>query len=359
MNVLAIVQNMDHDDPFGGFIFDWMIALSKKVDRLVILTLKKNVEFYDVPNNVDIYSLGKEKYTGFSCKLYYLYNWHWNIKQILKKEKIDVVFTHMTPTYSVLAYPYFFRKKIPIVTWFLHPKLSAILKLAHYCSTKVVSATLTSYPYKKDKLVTIDHGINTKTFSYEETNNNKEKVILSVGRLSPIKDYITLLKAVSLGNKQFKLFIIGSPTNNKDKKYKEELLGIIRILNLEENVKILPAMTMKDLSYWYRQCSVLVNATPDGSFDKVVLEAMACKKLVLVTSNNFQEILDPYYNDLSFKFGNYNDLHDKLVSIFSLPLNKRDQITLYLQQKVIEKYSLDSLMGKLVEVFESVNSTNI
>ena len=354
MNVLAIVQSMDHNDPFGGFIFDWMVALSKKVDRLVILTLKKNVEFYNVPNNVGIYSLGKEKYTGFGCRLYYLYNWHRNIKQILKKEKIDIVFTHMTPTYSVLAYPYFFRKKIPIITWFLHPKLSLMLKLAHYCSARIVSATLTSYPYKKDKLVTIDHGINTKIFNYQETNN-EEKIILSVGRLSPIKNYITLLKAVSLGDKQFKLFIIGSPTNNKDKKYKAELLDIIRILNLEENVKILPAMTMKDLSCWYRQCSILVNATPDGSFDKVVLEAMACKKLVLVTSNNFKEILSPYYNDLSFEFGNYNDLYSKLVSIFNLPLNKRNQIALYLQQKITEKYSLDSLMGKLVKVFESVN----
>ncbi len=358
MNVLAIVQRMDHNDPFGGFIFDWMIALSKKVDRLVILTLKKNIKLHDVPNNVSIYSLGKEKYTGFGCWLFYLYNWHQNIKQILKKEKIDIVFTHMTPTYSVLAYPYFFRKKIPIVTWFLHPKLSVVLKLAHYCSAKIVSAMPASYPYKKDKLIAIGHGVNTEIFNYGEANDDK-KIILSVGRLSPIKDYVTLLKAVALGGKQFKLFIIGSSTDSKDRKYEKELLDIIRILNLEEKVKILPAMAMNDLSYWYKQCFVLVNATPNGSFDKVALEAMACKKLILVASNNFQEILGPYRDELLFKFGDHNDLHNKLISIFNLPSSKRDQITLYLQRKIIEEYSLDSLMERLVKVFESVNAENI
>ena len=101
--------------------------------------------------NVKIYSLEKENYKGSWKKFYYLLQWHKKMMRIRRDENVDLIFTHMTPLYSVLACPYFLFKKIPIITWFLNPGYDWITKLAHFVSSRIVSATTDSYPYKKNK----------------------------------------------------------------------------------------------------------------------------------------------------------------------------------------------------------------
>lgn len=354
MRVLAIVQTLDSNHPSGGFIVGWMEKLSERVDKLVILTLEKKQEINR--GNVKIYSLGKENYNGFGCKLYYLFKWHQQMRRIGKKEDIDLIFTHMTPLYSVLACPYFLFKKTPIITWFLNPKYNWVTKLAHLVSSKIVSATTDSYPYKKDKLVAIGHGINTEYFNSDKMGPNKSNdiIILSVGRVSAVKDYLTLVRAVNYIKSRvlnLQIIIMGNPVTKTDINYKENLIKEINLMAMEKIVKFEPAQPTKNLKSFYEGCFLLVNATQSGSLDKVVLEAMACGRPVIVASKNFKEVLGNYSDKLTYDYGNHIDLGNKLLWLLGLTDEERNEMCKDLQKIVLENYSVDALMTKLVGVF--------
>jgi hypothetical protein len=66
---------------------------------------------------------------------------------------------------------------------------------------------------KKDKLVIVGQGIDTNLFSLGSEKPNDPPIILCTGRLSPVKDHPTLLKAASIlrarWQKPFRITIVG------------------------------------------------------------------------------------------------------------------------------------------------------
>lgn len=351
MRLLLFNLATDADDPILGFTTRWIQALARRVEFIYVITMRAGR--IEVPENVQVYSVGKEK--GYSeprraVEFYRL------LFQVLRKDRIDVCFSHMIPIFTVLAAPVLKAKGIPIVTWYAHPSLTWILKLAHHLSNKMVTSVATAYPYRHDKLVAVGQGIDTDLFRPDErVKPDNPPMILCVGRLSPVKDHPTLLKAVALLQREwdhpFRVVILGGPARPQDEPYVRSLHHMVTELNLQDIVTFHPPVPMTQLPDWYRHCTVHVNLTPTGFGDKVVLEAMACGKPCLVANEGFRETLGRWAGRLLFQYGDAEDLAENLFTLLQQPPEQLTTIGKDLRQSVIKHHSLQRLAERLVELF--------
>src|SRR2546427_573991 len=104
MRVLAIVQAWNREDPIRGFIVRWMEKLAEQLDELLVLTLEQRQP--STSATIKLYSLGKEHTQRRGKRWRYLAQWHRIMREILQNRPPDVVFTHMSPIFSILAAPY-------------------------------------------------------------------------------------------------------------------------------------------------------------------------------------------------------------------------------------------------------------
>jgi len=244
------------------------------------------------------------------------------------------------------------------VTWFAHPSLTWTLKLAHHLSDRMVASLETAYPYKKDKLVVIGQAIDTDLFAPDDTLPEDPPMILCVGRLSPVKDHPTLIRAVHLlrerWQKPFRVVILGGPARSQDEPYVRSLHQMVEELKLQDIVTFHPPVLQNALPDWYRRCTIHVNLTPTGFGDKVALEAMACGRPCVVANEGFRETLGRYANQLWFRYGNAQDLANKLEKILTMPLAERESMGVYLREQVIKMHSLQRLTEKLFGLMDEL-----
>jgi len=354
MRLLLFNLATDSEDPVLGFTTHWIRALARQVESIRVITMR--VGRVEVPHNVRVYSLGKER--GYSeprraMEFYRL------LFRIFSESPIDACFSHMNPIFTILAAPMLKAKRIPIVTWYAHPNVTWILKLAHYFSNQMVASIATAYPYTKEKLKVVGQGIDTDLFSADSRSSTEDSaMILCAGRLSPVKGHATLLRAASLlqrhWGKPFRVVILGGPATPDDDSYVSFLHEKVRELNLENTVFFEAAVPMLRLPSWYRQCTVHVNMTPTGFGDKVAWEAMSCGKPCVVANDGFRETLGTYADRLLFRYGDADDLANRLLGLLEVSETERGRIGLYLRQQVIEMHSIDRLAAKLVELFQAV-----
>jgi glycosyltransferase involved in cell wall biosynthesis len=351
MRLLLFNLVTDLDDPILGFTTSWIRGLAKRVEFIHVITMRAGR--VEVPDNVRVYSVGKER--GYSeprrAVEFYRYLLH-----VLRSDKIDVCFSHMMPIFTVLARPVLKAKGVPIVTWYAHPSLTWILKLAHYFSTRMVTSLATAYPYKQDKLIAVGQGVDTDLFSPDgNASLEAPPVILCAGRLSPVKDHPTLLKAAQLLRQRwaqpFQVVIVGAPGGPKDKPYVESLSRMVEELELTDLVRFEPPLPMADLPSWYRRCTVHVNLTPTGSGDKAALEAMSCGRPCVVANAGFRETLGKYAEPLLFRYSEPEDLAQRLAWLCALPERERVSIGGYLREQIVRMHSLSGLADRLVRVF--------
>jgi len=350
MKLLLFNLATDVDDPILGFTTRWIQALAKRVEFIHVITMRAGR--VEVPENVRVYSVGKEK--GYSeprrAVEFYRYLFH-----ILREDRIDACFSHMIPIFTVLAAPVLKVKRIPIMTWYAHPSLTWILKLAHHFSDRMVASVATAYPYRKDKLVVVGQGIDTDLFCPDGSLPEQPPMILCVGRLSPVKDHPTLIRAAALLRERwqnpFRVVILGGPAGPKDEPYVRSLHRLVEELNLQDIVSFHPPVPQSALPNWYRRCTVLVNMTPTGSGDKVVWEAMACGRPCLAANEGFRETMGEYSGVLLFPYGNSESLAERLLWLLCLSPDEAQRIGAYLRERVLAFHSLEQLATKLMVLF--------
>lgn len=353
MRILLFNLATDADDPILGFTTGWIRALAERVEVVHVVTMR--VGRLDLPQNVRVYSVGKEKGYSEPRRLMEFYRL---LFDIVREDRIDACFSHMIPIFTVLAAPLLKCVRIPIVTWYAHPSLTLTLRLAHHLSTRMVASIATAYPYRHDKLTAIGQGIDIDLFSSEVgVSPEAPPMILCVGRLSPVKDHPTLLQAASLLRQDrhllFRVLILGGPATPRDDSYVHLLHKQVTDLGLEGMVCFEPSVSMERLPLWYRRSAVYVNMTPTGSGDKVVWEAMACGKPCVVANEGFKETLGEYADRLLFCYGKPEELACRLRSLLSLSAEDRTRMGDYLRTQVIKMHSLPRLVSNLLEIMGS------
>jgi glycosyltransferase involved in cell wall biosynthesis len=351
MRILLFNLATDARDPALGFTARWLAALAARVEFIHVVTMRAGE--FDPPANVRVHSVGKEK--GYSEPRRALEFYRLMVR-LLRRERIEVCFSHMMPLFTVLAAPLLRWKGIPTVTWYAHPSVTPTLKLAHHFSTRMIASLATAYPYKHDKLTAVGQGIDTDLFSpLAEAMTEEPPVILCAGRLSPVKDHPTLLRAAGLLRQRwhspFRVVIVGGPAAPRDEPYVRSLHEQVRSLDMDGTIRFEPPTTFASLPSWYRRAAVYVNMTPTGSGDKVALEAMACAKLCLTANEGFKETLGEFADHLVYRHGDAEGLAAALQWALSLSETEKRRIGAYLREQVVKMHSLERLMDRLVELF--------
>jgi glycosyltransferase involved in cell wall biosynthesis len=282
--------------------------------------------------------------------------------RVLREDRIDACFSHMIPIFTVLAAPVLKAKRIPIVTWYAHPSLTWKLKLAHHLSDRMVASVATAYPYRKDKLVVVGQGIDTDLFCPDGSSPEEPPMILCVGRLSPVKDHPTLIRAAALlrerWGKPFRVVILGGPAGPKDEPYVRSLHQLVEELNLRDIVSFHPPVPQSALPNWYRRCTVHVNLTPTGFGDKVAWEAMACGRPCLAANEGFRETLGEYAEMLLFPYRDVEALAEHLLWLLRLPSNEVERIGIHLRARVVALHSIERLAEVLVTLFSALGGVD-
>ncbi len=358
MHVLAIVQAWNAGDAVRGFTIGWMEAIADRVDQVTVLAREQR--HGTTRENIRVRSLGRERLAGHARKPRLLRNWNLNMRSILCDDRPDVIFTHMTPTYSVLAWPYARPNGIPIVTWYAQRgQVSLLLRLAHAASSRVVSINPASYPFRPDKVVGVGHGIDTSVFRPGvDLATERPALVLSVGRISPIKDLETFVRAIGVlreWGRDVRGAIVGDAPV-RDRLYVGEIRELIGRLGLEDDVQLVGAVPPSSMPAWYGRSFAHVNLPARGALDKAALEAMACATPSFVANDVFAETLGHWREELLFRPGDPFDLATRIADLLAMPSLSVREVGMDLRRNVIAQHSLSDLADRLVGVFETVCS---
>jgi glycosyltransferase involved in cell wall biosynthesis len=354
LRILLFNLATDTTDPLLGFTTQWIHALAKRVEFVHVVTMRTGR--VDVPSNVCVYSVGKERNYSEPRRAVEFYR---ILTGILRRDRVDACFSHMIPIFTILAAPLLRAKRIPIVTWYAHPDLPQQLKLAHRLSDRMVTSLATSYPYRRDRLTVVGQGIDTDLFSPDSrVVRDDPPLVLCAGRLSPVKDHATLLRAVAklhhVKRLSFQVVVIGDPALPEDHAYMRSLHQRVRDLQIQASVSFMASITLTELPEWHRRSLLEVNMTPTGSGDKVVLEAMACGTPCLFVNRGFEETAGDLSEGLWFHQGDSDQLAERIAYWMSLSATERELAGVYLRNQVIRLHNVDRLFERLVQLFDDL-----
>lgn len=342
MRLIIITQKVDINDDNLGFFHHWLERIVGKLELAYVVCLTRGE--HSLPENTEVYSLGKER--GYSKLRQFI-----RLQKFLFRNlnKTDGIFVHMCPIYAVACSPLvkLFGKRM--VMFYAHGGVSFYLKLAEKLVDRIVTSSLAGCRIKSKKIKTIGQGIDTNLFKPKENSGAEKKNfrILSAGRISPVKDQKTLVRAIDIlvnrkNVKSIEVKIIGNPIESYEKIYFKELKNLIKERNLGHYIEFLGGVPYAQMPEHYQAADVFINTSSTGSLDKTVLEAMASGCLVLNCNEAYKEILAEKH---LFKKNDAENLAEKLLNLIN---SGKDES---LREIVIKDHNLDNLAARIIDNF--------
>ncbi len=342
-NILIITQKVDMNDSSFGFFHDWLREFSK-LAQVTVLALE--VGQYDL-HGVKVFSLGKDKGVSKFFWLLNLYRYLW-----IHRKQYDFVFAHMSPLFVIFPFLLMFCLKKNIYLWYVHRKVDLKLRISEKLVSKIFTATRESFGIKSDKVVYMGQAVDVDKFyseNLEHLNDKKEFRVITVGRITSIKNLDTLIEAVALVSNEIPIIvdIVGAPVTKGDFEYEKRLKKMIIEGGLSSKIKFIGSVANKDLPKLFTTANASVNLCPTGGLDKAVLESMASGIPVLVSNTAFKAHLGQYAEEFTFPERNPRALAERLKKLYV----QKDLVEAgrYLQKLVREKSSITNLIKSIVE----------
>ncbi len=333
MRLLIFTQKVDSLDPVLGFFHAWIKEFATNYESVEVICLEKGE--FDLPRNVTVYSLGKEK--GASS-LQCLRNFYHYL--FLIRNSYDKVFVHMNQEYVLLAGLYWKIKKVSVYLWRNHPLGNIFTRTAVLLSTKVFCTSPNSFTANFRKTIIMPVGYDNAIFKMTEGVVRKKYSVLILGRISPIKHIDLAVKAAShlvQSGFQISLNIVG-PVPNRDIVYLESLKKMVVKLELSTCVTFGDEVTRIEAPEVFSGHEICLNLT--DSFDKTIVEAAACGAIPLVSN----KALSRFLPKVCVTNSSPESIALSLQQLLEAHVQTRIQSEL---RSFVESQSLSSLMKKL------------
>ncbi|WP_369600011.1 glycosyltransferase family 4 protein [Hahella sp. SMD15-11] len=132
----------------------------------------------------------------------------------------------------------------------------------------------------EDKLVVVPNRVDLKTFKFRKTDYAiHEKVnIVTVGRFTPLKNHLGLIRDLFSTGIDFRLTIIGSGD------LKSAYFQIFEELGNAENLVVYENISHRELSRILPHCDLYIHYSLSEGVPRALLEAMACGLPVITTN---------------------------------------------------------------------------
>lgn len=343
MRLLILTQIVDRTDSRLGFFVPWIEELAKRIGHIDVVCLQKGN--YELPENVSVRSLGKEKMRlpRFLARFAYVLRFY---REVLRLQgRYDAVFVHMNQEYVLLGGPLWRLMGKRIYLWRNHYDGSWRTDLAAAFCTRVFCTSRYSYTarYRKTRFMPI--GVNVESIRPEIPVVRIPRSILSLARLDISKRPELLLDAFSILAKREVPFTASFVGGAKEEAYGRMLEARSLSLGLADKVTFVGAVPNTETFRYYRSHEILVNAGRTGMLDKSMFKAIASGAVLLSSSEDLRAEVDP---EFVYEDGNAEDLARKLEYFLSLSESERMR-ELHKLQPLVAKNSLPVLMDQLVE----------
>ena len=296
MKLLVVTQAVDREDPNLGAFYYWFEALSRKADSLTILANRQRAD--GLPR-AEIHCFGGGR--GRGGRLGRL----WKFWELFAEHfaRADAVLFHQIPEFVIAASPFLIGRRKIAGLWYAHGAVSRRLRFAERRVDYVFTSSPDGFRVPSKKTIVLGQAINTDLFSPHSTfhipHSNSVLRLLTIGRISPVKHYETIINACAIlkngWDRPWSFSIVGGPLRPGDHEYLERLKTLIAEKGLSAYVHFQGERPYSEIVEILRTHDLFLNASKTGSLDKVVLEAMACGLSVLTSNKAYRPILPPAY----------------------------------------------------------------
>ena len=214
--------------------------------------------------------------------------------------------------------------------------------------------------YTPKNIVVINNGFDTRKFRPDQKAgerlrthwkiSNEQILIGLVGRLDPIKDHPTFIKAcaiVAKKNSLARFVCIGGG----DETYKGELLKQVEEYGLSK--KFTWSGHMDDMATVYNSLDVLCLSSYGEGFPNVVGEAMACGIPVVVTNvGDAAEIVGDTGKVVAV--GDYKQLAKELIHFAAMPKADLKNLGIKSRERIKQKYSLEFMVANTEKILTAL-----
>lgn len=346
MKLLIITQVLDTEHSILGFFHRWVEEFAGQVDEVQVIALQ--VGKYQLPANVYVHSLGKER--GQS-RIKYLWRFYRSLWQL--RHSYDGVFVHMNQQYVPLGYPLWKLQGKRIGLWYAHGAVSRSLKIAVRLTDVVFTSTSQGLQIETPKRVIVGQGIDFTHFAPSTLLRPLRPTLelITVGRISASKNVDTLLAACSrlqqLGI-QFHLSIIGTTLTEVDKEYEKKLRQYCVLNNLTDMVTWVGGVNQAALPSYLQHADIFIHDGATQSLDKVLLEAVAAGCVVVSSNTAYTALTASLAPRYLFPSRDSAALTDCLVQLSQQSPKNRLQSMNTIRSQVQTDHSIQGLISNIM-----------
>ncbi|MEZ6013851.1 MAG: glycosyltransferase [Planctomycetota bacterium] len=353
MKLVFVTQVLDRGDAVLGFVHRWVQGLAACAERVRVLALEVG-DTSGLPANVDWRVLGRRGHLARWFRYRSL------LGEALRRDGFDALLTHMVPRYSLVAAGPARRAGVPHFLWYTHAGVDGRLIRAARLVDGVFTASEESLRIETPRKIVTGHGIDVAHFAADTGAAVSPPRLLSVGRLTPSKDPLTVLEALALlvgAGRDVHLDWAGGALARGDDEYGARVRARVSELGLSGRVRWLGAVPYAEIPALYRAATVFVSASRTGSVDKVVLEAMAAGRPVVTSNEAFPRVFAGLRRigadaalaaRLSFPAGDPTALAAQVGAWLDAGAPARDAAGASLRALVAQEHAVDPLMARLV-----------
>lgn len=196
-----------------------------------------------------------------------------------------------------------------------------------------------------DKCIYIPNVIDNVT---KGKSNLTSKNIISIGRFSPEKGFLDLIKVMNevvKKDKDIKLYLAG------DGYQKQEIVGLIKRYNLDKNIILLGFQSPRSLSKYYLDSSLYVMTSYSEFFGLVLVEAMSYG-LPCIAFDSAKGAVEILNSERGFLIKN-RDIKKMANNILSLLGDRKKLLELQKQgNKYVKNYDINRVSKKWDEIIK-------
>lgn len=349
MRLLITTQSLDKNDPVLAFFHRWVEEFARHAERVTVICLTEGT--HSLPPNVRVLTLGKEARASRAQYLSRLFTYAWR-----ERNNYDTVFVHMNPEYLVLLGWFWRLTGKTTALWYTHREVNIKLRVATFFANVVFSASPYSFRITTTKARFVGHGVELTEWTPNALvlRDDANPTIITVGRITPIKNCGTFVEAARILREKgipAQFVLVGGAHTETDKAYEKEIRVQIERSGLSGNVVITGMVSPTKVKEWYQKASLAVNLTPPGGLDKVVIEAAAAGVPTITSNIAFTEYFKEFADNLVFPLNDAPVLSAKIESFLKNP--DRRSIRAYLCQMAQQEFSVEGVVGKIIEGIES------
>ncbi|MEK7460532.1 MAG: hypothetical protein AAB628_03225 [Patescibacteria group bacterium] len=157
MKILLIAEKIDKNDEMFGYFHGRILDFVPYCEKLSIICLEENE--HNIPKNVSVFSLGKEKRQS---RLKYALNFYRYIWR--ERKNYDTVFVHMAPVWVVMGGVVWHILGKKVVLWYSHKFVDWKLRIAEKLASVILTPSENSFRIKSKKVVLCPHTVDLEAF---------------------------------------------------------------------------------------------------------------------------------------------------------------------------------------------------